>query len=1757
MKKSWILLALLWLCLPISAVAQFTLSTDINPSLVGQTITLTASGTPAFTTATFYDGGSGGTVLGSATNNNDGPDVVSIQVSTLTQGVHSLVACYPFSGPVCSNTVSQTVNNPPPPPPVYPVLSSSPNPSTAADAVTLSATSVPYGTVATFYDGGTGGSVLGASTADSSNTATLVTTALSPGTHTLVACYQGSALLCSNNVTQVVTSAPASLTLTSTPNPSAEGETVNLTASLAPSGVTVFFLDGGSNGSVLGSAPGPVATLAVTGLSTGSHTLVACYGSLSSGGSFAPQPLAVSIPFANFATCSNTVIQVVGPTGGQSSLTLSSSVNPSAPCQAVTFTATVTAGSSGTVSFFDGTTSLGTVPLSAATASVTVSSLTPGSHLIQARFNPNSGQASSAILTQTVTGTSTLTLGSAPNPSNPGQTVVMTATAGFGACTGVTAPTGSVQFFDGSVLLGTSNLASGTATFSTAALAVGSHPLKAVYLGDQNFGGSTSAIVVQVVTSVIRTDTTTVLTGSSNPLQANQPLTLTATVTPSGATGTVQFMEGGAVIGTKALSGGTASFTIPNLSPGPHSLSAFYPGDTNFNASTSNVLSVNVTTATATTTTLAASPDTPAGGQPLTLTATVSPSAAAGQVQFKDGGALIGTVNLSGGTAALTIPSLSGGSHSFVASYLGNTNFLPSTSNTITTTVATPTTTTLAASPGTPLGGQPLTLTATVSPSAAPGQVQFKDGGALIGTVSLSGGTATLTIPSLSGGSHSFVASYLGNTNFLPSTSNAITTSVQGPSTTTLSADPNPATPGQTVTLTASVSPGNATGTVQFFDNGTAIGQGTLSGGTATFPFVFTSGSHTLTARYGGDSATLPSVSNAVTLAVNRTPTTTTLSASATQIVSGQPFTLTASVSPSGATGQVQFRDGGSVLATVTLNGGTASFTSSTLPTGNHSFSAAYLGSATFEPSTSGILTLSVQAPNTQSTTTSLSAAPNPIDVGGTTILRAVVTPGNVTGTVSFLDGGFNLGEATIVNGVATFPAAGLTAGSHTIVAAFAGDSTFSPSASSPVTVVVNGSQSRVTLTVTPNPAAFGQTVTMTATVAGTSSGNPPGGSVTFKDGSTELAVVPVSGGSATFSTATLVVGTHPITAVYSGDSTFGTSTAGPVNLVVGKATTATSLTATPANSNPGDPVVLSAKVTSTSKGAITGTVTFLDGGVALAPPVPVVTGGASFTTSTLTVGTHTLTAVYSGDANNLASTSPAASASVGVTGTTTTLGASPTSANFGQQVSLTATVAPAEATGIVTFLDGGAAIGSGTLSGGTAVFHISSLTAGPHTLTARYEGDSKFGTSTSAAVTVTIGKGSSTISLNVSPSPVLQGQPLGLSAVVTPSGATGTVTFLDGGTSIGTGSLNNGTATFSTSSLAVGTHSLTAVYGGDGNNTGSTAAAVTLVVNSATPLGNISPSSLPAGIVGVPYASQTFTVSGGAGQQRTWTVVSGLTFGLTLSPGGVLGGTPTSAGSNALTVRVDDGSGSSATIVVTLTVLALPSLSVSAPVVSSTADQPTPQVVSLDPFSLPLTATFTLSFVPNASNLPANFTNSGVKFIGGGTVSPAINIPANSTAPISLPAIQVGSVAGTIMITLTSLTTGSGQSVLPANPPTGIIQVGRMAPSIVPGSVKIMNVTSTGFSVFLDGVSTTRDLLSATLTFTAAAGTTLNGAQFTIDLTSFANAWFVSNGGVANGGAFSLTIPFNFSGDPAAIGSVSVTLTNAVGTSGPATGGK
>jgi len=483
--------------------------------------------------------------------------------------------------------------------------------------------------------------------------------------------------------------------------------------------------------------------------------------------------------------------------------------------------------------------------------------------------------------------------------------------------------------------------------------------------------------------------------------------------------------------------------------------------------------------------------------------------------------------------------------------------------------------------------------------------------------------------------------------------------------------------------------------------------------------------------------------------------------------------------------------------------------------------------------------TKSVSFSITSRTSTVLTASPNPSVVGNTVTLTAKVTAslsGTPTGTVTFKNGTATLGTETLSGGEATLTTSTLPTGTDVLTAVYNGATTFLTSTSAAVSEDVEQT-TKTTVTSSLSTSVFGKSVTFTAKVTPSGSGSP-NGSVKFLDGTTLLGTesLPTTGGTVTFSTAALSAGTHSITAVYEGSSTYAGSTSAVLSETVEKAATSVALATSINPSAFGQSVTFTATVSSTG-GTPTGTVTFESNGASIGTGT--LSGGkATLSTETLPVGTNSITAVYGGSGDFFGKTSTAVSEVTKAVTTTTKLYSGTNPAKYGQLVTFTAVVAPefsGTASGTVTFKDGTTVIGTETLTGGVAKLDLSDLGVGSHSITAAFNGSADFAKSTSAVLTETVNPATTSTSVTSSLNPSTDGSSVTFTAKVTPGSgpvATGTVTFKNGTTTLGTGALNgSGEATYATKTLTVGTHSITAVYGGSADDSTSTSAVLSQVV--------------------------------------------------------------------------------------------------------------------------------------------------------------------------------------------------------------------------------------------------------------------------------------------------------------------------------------
>ncbi|HUR53927.1 MAG TPA: Ig-like domain repeat protein, partial [Gemmataceae bacterium] len=555
---------------------------------------------------------------------------------------------------------------------------------------------------------------------------------------------------------------------------------------------------------------------------------------------------------------------------------------------------------------------------------------------------------------------------------------------------------------------------------------------------------------------------------------------------------------------------------------------------------------------------------------------------------------------------------------------------------------------------------------------------------------------------------------------------------------------------------------------------------------------VTTDGQYLAAANFGGSTApdlVVVGASNKINVLTNTTaaaaPTTTALTAPAnpTTVTFGANVTFTATVTggvPNGGT--VTFLRGATTIGTGTTTGGTASFTTTTpIPAGTYSVTARYEGATGFATSTSSPITLTV---NQAATGVGLGSSADPSNFGDTVTFTATVTSpaGNPTsGTVEFRDNGTLIGTGTVnAGGVATFQTSTLAIGAHPITAAFVAGGNYAGSTSTVLTQDVNPAAVSVGLGSSADPSNFGQNVTFTATVT-SAAGNPTSGTVEFRDNGTLIGTGTVNaGGVATFSTSTLAQGVHRITATFLATGNYASGTSGTLQQDVNASTNTNTATSVGSNGTPSiatQSVTFTATVNPPVGGPTpTGSVQFFVDGVA-GPTVGLTGNTAQFSTSSLGLGAHTVTATYIPTGAFNASSSSPFTQQVVVAPTGVGLGSSSAPSFFGQTVTFTATVVANPAsmlpTGSVQFLDNGAPI-SGAIAlvnnGGQmqATFQTSSLAVGSHAITAQYAANRNFGGSTSSAINQGVNKiGTTIVSLGTTSQPAAAGQPVTFTATI------------------------------------------------------------------------------------------------------------------------------------------------------------------------------------------------------------------------------------------------------------------------------------------------------------------------------------------------------------------------------------------------------
>ncbi len=401
-----------------------------------------------------------------------------------------------------------------------------------------------------------------------------------------------------------------------------------------------------------------------------------------------------------------------------------------------------------------------------------------------------------------------------------------------------------------------------------------------VYSFSSQQGSSAAGAFVRVEAK--RDNTTTTISAPPTASKGGDT-TLTATVSPSNATGTVQFFEGANPIGNPVpVSGGTATLTHVFTEMGTATVSAKYTATGLFNSSESGTTQIEV--GPVATTTAVTVPATAEAGSTVPLQATVTPSDAQGTVQFAVNGTNVGgPVQVTGGTATLNHRFDDPGNFPVTASFVGGFGFADSNgaAQQVAVSYGAWQTTTVVVEPVTAEAGSPTNLMATVRPIPTGGTVTFSIDGTEIGSsdVGTADGVAVLEHTFDTAGSYQVVAAFAGTEGFSASTSApfAVTVAPTAPVLTAVNADlkvQGLSVVGQTITLTVDVAPADAQGTIQFYKGTEAIGAPVqVVDGKATVTTTLDSeGTQLLTAKFVGGEGFRDTVSNPVVLNVTAAP---------------------------------------------------------------------------------------------------------------------------------------------------------------------------------------------------------------------------------------------------------------------------------------------------------------------------------------------------------------------------------------------------------------------------------------------------------------------------------------------------------------------------------------------------------------------------------------------------------------------------------------------------------------------------------------------------------------------------------------------------------------------------------------------------------------------------------------------------------------------------------------------------------------------
>lgn len=1005
----------------------------------------------------------------------------------------------------------------------------------------------------------------------------------------------------------------------------------------------------------------------------------------------------------------------------------------------------------------------------------------------------------------------------------------------------------------------TATVTGNKATFTRTFAATGDKTVMVNYAGSAIANPATPASA----TVTVGKTQTQLSVAAGIPAMLGAPVPLTATSTGIADGQSVEFLVNSQPVGTATVAGGTATFNgWEPATAGAYTIQSRYAGSSTVAASSSTQVSVTVIDPIQlTSTTLAVNPA-PVPGQASTLTATVVDGHNGDSVEFANNGAVVGTGTVVDGVAAFNWTpgvALANQPYSLTARYVGSPGYAESISAPVAGTVGlVQTTISAVTAPGTATVGTSIPLAANVTGGAAGQMIEFRNGSTVLCSVTLSsGGAATCYWTPTETGDYQVTAHYPGTSITNPAASPSATAlTVQASQSSIELNGPATATIGQPITLTAETN-GIADGeTVVLQVDGSPAGTAQVSGGEASFQWTpAAAGSYELRVSYAGSATVAGSQSDPLVVTVGLAQTQTSAVTASAGPVTGQPVSLSATVTGGTAGAVVEFRNGATILCTDQIDAaGAASCPWTPVEIGSVAVTAFYLGDA--------------------ATAASQSPAPTSITVGQGQVAAPtalVVTPAApTTADAVTVSGQAPAGAEVSVyistrECVATAGAGGafscelgtLPAGQNEINAVATLNGVLSQAAT--IGVTVSKAVSTVAL-IGPASVKPGQAAQLELSTSGIADGQ----SVDIVVGGVVVGTATVSGGEATYLWTPAVVGSFTVRAAYGGSATATPAQSNDLTITVDATATQTSrVTASSSGVSVGQPVTLSAAVSNGTEGA---RVEFRGGATVLCDGLVAADGTVSCAWTPTAAGTVNVIAHYPGDAVSSPSQSArATTVAVGKTASTVGLTAS-SPVEVGGNVRFTVTTTGIAEGQTVDITVGGAVVGSPTVTGGQATFTWTApVTAGTVTATAAYAGSGTVAASESGPVSIDVGVASSSTSTVIAAGEATVGEPVALSATVTGGTAGATVEFRDGTTVLCTGPLTAaGTAGCDWTPQAVGTVNAIAHYPGDTATAASQSATATTIAVSAAP--DTEAPAAPTGIVVAPQpvtAGQRVTVTG------------------------------------------------------------------------------------------------------------------------------------------------------------------------------------------------------------------------------------------------------------------------------------------------------